>query len=292
MGGGVYSSVSRDTRHIASGTYLKSPEQNFTSRSINNAMNPHGIKIRESRDSDEHPNSVAIIVALDVTGSMGSVPNHLVKHGLPKMMDDIIGKGIADPQILFLGIGDHECDTSPLQVGQFESSDELVDKWLLDTFLEGGGGGNAGESYMLAWYFAAYHTALDCLEKRGQKGFLFTIGDEPVLKDIPGAAIKALMGDGQYDTDYLSSKLLEKAMEKYNVHHLHIRETYSGSREEVMDGWKQMMGDNCHVIQSSDHVSSAIAGIISTSDKLVDDEVSTDTPTESVNDESGGEEIL
>ena len=34
------------------------------------------------------------------------------------------------------------------------------------------------ESYELAMYFMARHTALDCHEKRGKRGYLFIIGDE------------------------------------------------------------------------------------------------------------------
>ena len=168
MGGGTYSSTTRHERAVTSGYYSKPKEEIFKQREINNAMNPYGISIRESRDSVEHPNSLAIILALDVTGSMGSIPHHLVKDGLPDIMQGIIDKGLKDPQLLFLAIGDHECgDKAPLQVGQFESSDELLDKWLTDVFLEGGGGSNEGESYLLAWYFASLHTSIDCLEKRG-----------------------------------------------------------------------------------------------------------------------------
>jgi hypothetical protein len=178
-------------------------------------------------------------------------------------MDEIIKAGIADPQVLFMGIGDHECDRSPLQVGQFESSDELLDKWLESTYLEGGGGGNAGESYMLAWYFAANHTQIDCLEKRKEKGFLFTIGDEPVLLSVPGPALQKIMGNAQYGTLYNSTELLAEAQKMYEVYHIHISETYSGGRKHVKDGWKQMMGDHCIIVQSSDEVSSVIATIVS-----------------------------
>ena len=203
-------------------------------------------------------NSLAIVLALDVTGSMGSVPHFLVKEGLPDIMDKIIKQGEPDPQILFLGIGDHECDTSPLQVSQFESGDELLDKWLTGIYLEGGGGPNAGESYMLAWYFAAYHTATDCFEKRKKKGYLFTIGDEPVLRDVPARALKTLMGDGQYE-DFSSAALRDKAAEKYNVYHIHIHETGSGSRQEVIDGWKQLMADNLIVADRKEDVSKIIS---------------------------------
>jgi hypothetical protein len=238
-----------------------SAQQIFTSRSINSAMNPYGIVTRESRDSKEHPNSLAIVLGLDVTGSMGSVPHFLVKEGLPHMMDAIIKKGIADPQLLFMGIGDHECDQAPLQVGQFESSDELLDKWLTDLWLEGHGGGNDGESYMLPWYFAARHTVIDCFEKRKQKGYLFTIGDEPVLPAVPSNFLRNMMGDGQYE-DYSSIKLLEMASEKYNVYHIHIKETGSGSRQKVIDGWRQLLSDNLLIAERKDYVANIIAETI------------------------------
>lgn len=264
MGGGLYSIDNRSVRATSLGYATKSAHEIFTQRSINNAMNPLGIKVRESRDSAEHPKSLAIILALDVTGSMGSVPHHLVKDGLPNIMGSIIQKGMPDPQLLFLAIGDHECDQSPLQVGQFESSDELLDKWLTDVYLEGGGGGNAGESYLLAWYFASFHTSIDCFEKRKEKGFLFTIGDEPTLKGIPKSRLQNIMGDGQYD-NFSATVLFDKAREKYNVYHLHIRETGAGSRQETIDGWKQLIGDNLVLVERHEDVSRIISEIITKS---------------------------
>lgn len=270
MGGGSYSVTNSTARTTAdysmfdtklNRVVLKSKEEIFTQKSINNAMNPYGIIVRESRDSVEHPNSLAIILALDVTGSMGTIPHHLITKGLPILMGEILEKGVKDPQVLFMGIGDHECDQSPLQVAQFESSDDLLDKWLKDVYLEGGGGGNYGESYSLSWYFGGYHTAIDCFEKRGEKGFLFTIGDEPVLKKIPKNSIKEIMGDGQY-TDYTHDELLKKAMEKYHVYHLHIKETGAGSRKETIDGWKQLIQDHLIVVENHAELATTIADII------------------------------
>lgn len=261
MGYGSYSVCDRLERATTMGYMSKSVDQIFKQRSINNAMNPHGIVVRESRDSDEHPNVVSIILALDVTGSMGSIPHFLVKEGLPNIMSNLISGGIKDPQLLFLAIGDHECDESPLQVAQFESNDELLDKWLTDVYLEGGGGGNAGESYLLAWYFAGYHTVIDSFEKRNKKGFLFTIGDEPTLKLIPKNVLKEMMGDGQYNT-FSASDLLEKAMQKYNCYHLHIKQTNAGSRQETIDGWKQLMGDNLIIVENKNDVAKIIQDVV------------------------------
>jgi len=261
MGSGLYSSDLRHVRAMACGYGTKSATEIFTQKTINSSMNPCGIEVREARDSEEHPNSVPIILALDVTGSMGSVPHHLVKEGLPKIMDAIIQAGIEDPQLLFMGIGDHECDSFPLQVGQFESSDELLDKWLTDVFLEGGGGGNKGESYQLAWYFAALHTAIDSMEKRNKKGFLFTVGDEPVLEFVSKSVLKDIMGDGQY-SDYNSAELLDEARKNYHVYHINICQTSSGRRDWVQDGWKQIMGDNLILAEKQEDVSKIIPRIV------------------------------
>jgi hypothetical protein len=269
MGGGTYNYSARLTRASSLGYDTKSVHEIFDQRTVNSAMNPHGVKLREARDSKEHPESLGVVIALDVTGSMGSVPHHLVKDGLPEIMDGIIKAGIADPQVLFMGVGDHECDRSPLQVGQFESSDDLLDKWLTTTYLEGGGGGNAGESYMLAWYFAAKHTALDCWEKRKKKGFLFTIGDEPVLRKLPKSAVQEIMGSASQPDDYTAAQLLEAAREAYEVYHIHIRETSAGSRNETIDDWKQLLGDHLLVAQHHDDVARIIRDLVAGNGKSV-----------------------
>lgn len=261
MGGGSYSFSSRASRSKELGYDTKSREEIFQSRRLDVKMNPHGVKIRESRDSKEHPNSFPIILALDVTGSMGSIPHYLVKEGFPEIMKKIIDGGMKDPQVLFMGIGDHECDRAPLQIGQFESSDELLDKWLTDLYIEGNGGGNAGESYLLAWYFAGQHTATDHFEKRKKKGVLITIGDEPTLKEIPGSALKKIMGVSQSE-NYSAAELLEKAQEKYEVYHLHMIEGANGRDEDVKGGWKQLMGKNVVFIQGKEDVARIIANLV------------------------------
>ena len=169
MGNSSYDSSTRFSRAAASGYYLKSADDIFVQnkvRRIHESMDPSKAQLRESRDSKEHPLSVPIILALDVTGSMGEIPHYLIKDGLPNLMGGIIQRGIKDPQILFLAIGDYTYDSYPLQVGQFESGDEELDLWLTRTYIEGGGGGNEGESYSLAWYYGAKHTVTDSWEKR------------------------------------------------------------------------------------------------------------------------------
>ncbi len=43
-------------------------------RQVHEKLNPKGVKLRESRDSAAHPESHAVAVFCDVTGSMQGVP--------------------------------------------------------------------------------------------------------------------------------------------------------------------------------------------------------------------------
>lgn len=263
MGGGSYNFAERSVR--ATTSYAgKSANQIFEQnekRKIHESMSPLGITVREARDSAEHPNSVPIILNLDLTGSMGAIPMHLVQEGLPKIMAGIIQAGVPDPQLLFIGIGDHEVDKYPLQVGQFESADLELDTWLTRTYLEGGGGGNSGESYLLAWYFAAFHTATDAWDKRKQKGFLFTIGDEPTLKNLPANAVKTLIGNTQQH-GYTAEQLLELAQQRWNVYHLHITQTGTGRQLPVQNGWKELLGQNAIMVDNYEDVPSIVSKIV------------------------------
>jgi hypothetical protein len=266
MGYGGYSAPRRATRAAAAGYETKTEEELFKNRNMPKEMDPKGLTFRESRDSDEHPLSVPIIINLDVTGSMGSVPHALLKNGLPTIVQTIIDYGIADPQILFTAIGDHECDQAPVQVGQFESSDDLLDHWLTTTWIEGNGGGNYGESYLLAWYTAVFHTETDHWIKRGKKGHLFTIGDEPTLKDVPAKALERIFGAAQ-SSNMTSAELLTLARERYYVTHIHIGETGAGRSRTTVDGWKQLMGDDLIEAQSHTQVAEIIADRICTNEK-------------------------
>ena len=102
------------------------------------------VGVRECRDSEEHPNSTPIIIALDVTGSMLDIPHKMITEQLPYIMGKIQQMGIPDPQLLFMAVGDHEWDHYPIQIGQFESDTTKIVDMLESFVLEGGGGGNRG----------------------------------------------------------------------------------------------------------------------------------------------------
>jgi len=199
--------------------------------------------LRESRDSDAHPNSVPVIIALDVTGSMGDIPENLIREGLPKIVSKIMEKGVADPQILIMAVGDSRCDADNgvFQLGQFESGDKEMDMWLERIWISNGGGGNGGESYNWPYYYALNHVQTDAWDKRKQKGFIFTIGDDHCHDTLSVREIDEVMGSVAASKESVKTEHLVDALkDKWNIYHMdlgnckHTWSTLIGS-ENVVD---------------------------------------------------------
>lgn len=248
--------------NLQSNYSTKSTAQIFTSTKVDNDMSPKGVKFRESRDSVEHPDSVATIVALDETGSMGDIPAFLIKNKLGTLMETLINHNVPDAHVLFGGVGDHYSDKYPLQVGQFEAGTEELNNWLTKIYLEGNGGGQRKESYSLAWLFAARNTSIDCFEKRGEKGFLFTIGDEGVHETLEASILNDLFETTEFTEDISSTQLLAEAQRMYNVFHLHIKQTGTGSIESIQQDWKNLLGENVIMVEDYKDVAEIIASTV------------------------------
>ena len=256
-----YSGWSNDAYTHLSSSYVGKTTTDIFSKSAVSDMLPEGVDVRESRDSDEHPNSLAVMVFLDVTGSMGHIPDAIVREKLGTLMSTIIDNGVEDPQILFGAIGDHHCDSAPLQIGQFESGTEDLDKWLTSMYLEGGGGGQNMESYLQAWLIAGRHISIDCFEKRNEKGFLFTIGDEKNWDSMDANALKKILGYAQSET-VTDKQLLEEAQRLYNVYHIHINETGYRDDPNVIGYWKEMLGERLIILDDYNAVCETMATLI------------------------------
>jgi hypothetical protein len=110
----------------------------------------------------------------------------------------------------------------------------------------------------LAWYFAANHVVTDAFEKRGQKGFVITIGDEPCLKNLPVSAVKGIMGNtavGQGNTT--REELLDAARRQNHVYHIHINHG-----RQCDPAWRELLGEN--LIETTDYrtISRVISDLI------------------------------
>ncbi len=219
-------------------------------------MNPFRI-LRESRDSAQHPDSLSIAVIFDVTGSMGNVPR-ILQTKLGSLMRMLVGHGyVRHPQILFGAVGDAHCDAVPLQIGQFESGLEMDDE-LGKIYLEGGGGGQVHESYELALYFCATHIVMDCLQTRGRKGYLFTIGDEKPYPQVYSSQVRQYIGD-DLKQDIPVGRVIAAVQQRFEHFHIIPTNTSHGRSSDVQGCWRKALGERVLLLADETDVCETIA---------------------------------
>lgn len=210
--------------------------QNFKQNSLSEKLNPYKV-IRECRDSDEHPETIPVILALDVTGSMGREANEVAAE-LNTIMTALY-KEVKDVEFMIMAIGDFAYDTSPLQVSQFESDVRIAEQLDL-IYFEGGGGPNEWESYTSAWLFGATQTDLDCW-KRGKRGIIITMGDEAFNPWIDAKEYEKITGYNTQTEKLNSNDIYKMTIDKYQLFHINIEHNL---RSPDLNGWKDKLGSN------------------------------------------------
>jgi len=245
-----YSSGS--TKSVSSKRRVTNATQVFKETGMRDEFNPAKIKLpREACDSAQSPHSRGIIYAEDVTGSMGRYLLELIQRQFPRLIEKTYETVSFNPHIMFMGVGDvRQYDDAPLQVTQFETDLKMLEQ-LEKIWLEKGGGGNCFESYILPWYFAGKYCKMDCFEKRGEKGFLFTFGDEEPTPDLTPDELRKVFGERkELDTRKVTATdCLEMASEKFNCYHIILRG--GGYDARVFYKWKELMGG--HACNLSDY---------------------------------------
>ena len=261
MGSGRFSTADWD-RFTTSRTAGRSTAAIFGAPGLMPRLDPRAIAMRESRDSADNPASTAIMVGLDVTGSMGMIADYFARDGLQPLFEEIYARRpVSDPHIAFMGIGDVRFDRAPLQVSQFEADIRIAEQ-LTDIYLEHGGGGNNWESYNLPWYFAAMHTSIDCFEKRGKKGYLFTLGDEEPPQDLTREDLERVFGSAQ--KGLTNTQLLEMAGRQYHVFHVIVEQgSYCrGNLDRTVERWTDLLGQRALRLSDYTRLSEVIVSAI------------------------------
>lgn len=237
-------------------TQRQTASEIFTQNNIHPELDPLKFEFRESRDSKQNPNSTPIILAIDVTAS-NRMAEQLVRTDLGTIMSALYDrKPVPDPHIMCMAIGDASCDRAPIQVSQFEASIVLADQ-LKNFYLEGGGGGNQGESYPLAWLYAGYKTKCDAI-KRGRKGYIFTIGDESPHPVLTREQLKRFL-NMDAEADMRTEPLLHDVQRDWNIFHLIENPVRD---QDVVGRWRALLGDRAIVVEDLSKLASGIVGII------------------------------
>lgn len=249
-------SVSKDG--TISGSY--SNQDMFKATNIDPALDPKNV-IRECCDTEEHPNTIPVILALDVTGSMGQAAVEVAKK-LNVIMTKLYEK-VTDVEFLIMGIGDLACDTCPIQASQFESDIRIAEQ-LDKIYFEFGGGGNNYEFYTAAWYFGSRHTKLDCLN-RGRKGIIITMGDEQLNPYLPlrgrySGLIEATGDNLQEDVE--TKDLYNEVSKKFNIYHLDVNHGRRWDEDEIETSYRKYLDDVHFRKVTMDSITNEIVDII------------------------------
>lgn len=232
MGFGSYSA--QDWEKLKNSRKLdsqKNVQEVFKRTMCDPRFDPKYIDMRECFDSDEHPNTTPIVVGLDVTGSMGYLAVEVATKALNTLIMKLYSTNvIEDPALMCAAYGDYS-DTSPLQVTQFESDIRIAEQ-LLDIYFE-----NRGNSKVVPtclWEFLSRHTNIDAINKRGAKGYVFTIGDDAEIREeYLQSTIEKVIGDSIPDITVES--ILKEVEQKFNVFHIMIG---NGGNKDILIGHK------------------------------------------------------
>lgn len=239
----------------------------YKATKLNKLLDPFKA-MRECRDNDEHPNTMPVILALDVTGSMGGASVAVAKQ-LGQIMEDVFSnKDVPDVEFCVMAIGDLAYDMEPIQMGQFESDIRIAEQ-LDAIYFEGQGGGNKYESYTAAWYMGLNHCDLDCW-KRGQKGIIITLGDELPNPHLPIRGDRKGLIDATGDSlqgNIETKDLLPEVREKFNVYHISVNDSqcsyeYNNRNGDVDKEWKGLLGEDCYFVCGLNNLGKTISDII------------------------------
>lgn len=237
--------------------------QTFEARRIDPSLDPRKFTIRECINSDEHPNTIPVILALDVTGSMGEACSETAA-ALGTIILNLYKK-FQDIEFCIMGIGDLAYDQAPIQMSEFESDIRIAES-LDKVYMEHGGGGNGFESYTAAWYMGLKRTKLDCFDKQGRKGIIITMGDEPLNPYLPKRYLNDTIKATE-EADIETPKLYQDASHKFDIFHIAVdspHSSYTYYQRDVDNSFGQLLGSR-YKVSSIDNLTQVIENCITES---------------------------
>lgn len=212
-------------------------------------------------ESIETQSESPVVVAIDVTGSMGDWPKTIFSK-LPYL--DLEGKEYlgTDMEISFAGVGDMFSDNYPLQIQPFCSGKDMEDA-LKKLIIEGNGGGQYMESYDLP---ALYYSRNVSMPNAIRPIFIF-IGDEGLYDFVDRTGAKDC---AKVDINKRISvkEIIDELKTKFAVYL--VRKPYSRSSsneystldEKIQKQWEDLLGeDHICLLPDPNRVVDVIFGI-------------------------------
>lgn len=208
----------------------------------------------ESKDSLEYERK-PIILALGAKDSMERLLPYIVNEGMPRLILEA-----REYDIMSMKVGNvTNANGRPIQITRFASGEEALNQFKELDFKSS----QWNTSYVLPWYFAAKHTKLDCYDKRGQKGFLFTFGDDGPAPSLAAHEVREVFGkqDSLGVRRLTASECLKMASEKFNCYHIIMKgyayDSYVESR------WRELMGSHVCILDNHKYMPELVTTILS-----------------------------
>jgi hypothetical protein len=176
-----------------------------------------------------------LVFAVDVTGSMGEWPG-IIFHKLPVLYHEA-KLWLPEIDISFAAIGDAYTDRHPVQVCDF-AKDRDLETHINSIFPEGGGGGQARESYELFAYFYTRH----CEMPKAQKALFVYCGDEGFYDKIRRQHLQTFFGD-TLNEDLDSRQVFEELCRKFEVYNLRVKYSDDAKDAEIRAQWQSAIGN-------------------------------------------------
>lgn len=209
-----------------------------------------------------------LIIACDVTGSMGDWPA-VIFSKLPYLEHEAKEYLGEDMKICFAAIGDAFGDMYPLQVNEFVEGAKLK-KSLEKLVIEGNGQGSGEESYDIACVYFLKNVKFP---NAVRKPILIIIGDEKIYPTVYADKAlqyaKADIGGNMKPEDLFTQ--LKKKYAVYHVRKAYGTETGTDGVSAVRKQWEGYLGED-HVasLPTADRVVDVIFGILAKESGKID----------------------
>lgn len=247
--GNSYSSSGFHSSPLSNSTFKKTEE-----RGLDKSLLPKDRTLECSAKT-------GIIIALDVTGSMGDSVK-LLYDKLPMLWGQLEQQGyLKDFSISFAAVGDCTCDGAPFQVCDFAQGKSL-DDGISKMYLEKGGGGQQCESYEMLAYFYQHNARFT--HPKADKPFFFMIGDEAPYPEVSPSEVSKHFGD-RVQNSISTKRVFDQLREKYHFKHLHVpydSGNQPGNNEKIEQIWQKIIGEDFIKVSEPKSVVDTILGIV------------------------------
>ena len=118
-------------------------------------------------------------------------------------------------------------------------------------------------------YFMARHTAIDCFDKRGKRGYLFIIGDEMPYPAVKPREVSGWIGD-ELPQPVPVRNLIAQLTRRWDTYYILPEGASYAGDGQVLGTWRSLLGQNVIELADLDAVCETIALTVGLGEEAID----------------------